>query len=146
MAIERLAELFLLYPPGARQVRRGDQPRPLDELAEILGRALERHLVRRFCVHHAEHLAAYAERQVGAPLDVFGRARQCAADLTQRFERHRFASSQRASIIASRTRVDRARGEQASRVDETLALSTRSAQLADLGKLCVESRGPWIII
>jgi len=44
--------------------------------------------VRAIDIHDAEHLAADGEREIGAPLDVFGDAGQRAADLPYVVEIH----------------------------------------------------------
>jgi hypothetical protein len=55
----------LLHPHRAREIRRRHQAVALDQLGELLRRALEGHLVRRLGVHDREHPAADAEREVG---------------------------------------------------------------------------------
>ena len=70
-----------LHPHGASQVRCRDHAVAFDELRERIWCALERHRVRRVEADDGEHLAADAERQIGAPFHVLGRSRQRTADL-----------------------------------------------------------------
>src|SRR4030095_12634118 len=123
-SLERVAEPLLLNPHRAREIRRGSHARTLDELRKVLGRGLERQLVRGLGVHCTEHLLADAENEILAPLDVFRRVRQRAAERSERFQRHFRSGANSSRMIASRTSSSTARVlRRGSRLDDTVVLN-----------------------
>src|SRR5205809_5180512 len=96
-AVERLAELLLLDPHVPRHVRRRNDARPLDQLTEHVGCALECNRVRRLQVNHGKHPARHAEAEIVTPLDVLGDVRKRATDRSHRVEGH-FAATSRAML------------------------------------------------
>src|SRR5215831_2371091 len=80
---------FQCYPFGASEVRRGNNARPFGELSEILVRGFKGKADwRRDEGGDGEHLTAYLEQKIIAPLNLLGSSGEREAELAQLFDVH----------------------------------------------------------